>query len=441
MQDFNKIYKKKLGTVEDGLALIKDDFVIVSALCAVEAQGMLEKLHTVKDRVKGVEVYMCLPMKNYEFFADPKCEGHINLISWFHTPGVRNIIKKEKRVIPYQPNHLYLASRDLLSWRKINIFLGACTPPDHTGHISLSCSLPFEKEILEAADIVILEVNEKLPRCHGDTHVRVDKVTLFYERTATVPALDTPKPNEKDTKIGQFCADLVQNGSTLQLGIGGIPNACALALIEANKKHLGVHTEMFVDSMVDLYYAGVIDNSAKTLMKDKFVATFALGTQKVYDFIHDNMAVEIHRGKWVIDPHTISKNRQMVSINSCLMVDLTGNVASESIGPFQYSGTGGQFATHTGARECEVGGIGAGILTTYSTAMVDGKPESKIVPMLTEGSTVTTHRSSVDHIITEYGVAHLRGRDVKRRALNLIEIAHPDFRPWLREEAKRLQFI
>jgi acyl-CoA hydrolase len=280
-----------------------------------------------------------------------------------------------------------------------------------------------------------------LPKCHGDTHVRVDNVTLFYENHHEVPQLPTPKPNEKDGKIGNFCADLIEHGSTLQLGIGGIPNACALALIDAGKKNLGVHSEMFVDSMVDLYYAGVIDNSAKTIGVDKFIATFALGTQKVYDFIHDNIAVEIKMGKWVIDPHTVSQNNKMISINSCLMVDLTGNVASESIGPVQYSGTGGQFATHTGARECETGGMGKGILTTYSTSNVNGEIRSKIVPMLPQGSTVTTHRSTVDHIITEYGVAYLRGRDTKRRALNLIEIAHPDFREELKKQAKKLRYI
>lgn len=440
--NMKKAYKERLGSIEDGLKMLKSGDVVVSALGAVEPQGILSQLHTIKDKVRNVEVYMCLPMKDYDFFKNPDMDGHVNLISWFHTPMVRSInTDTERQIIPYQPNHLYLASRDLLSWRKVNVFLGACTPPDHTGHVSISCSLPFEKDILEAAEIVILEVNEKLPRCHGDTHVRVDKVDLFYEYSHPIPQLNTPLPNEKDRMIGNFCAELIENGSTIQLGIGGIPNACALALIDAGKKNLGVHSEMFVDSMVDLYYAGVIDNSEKTVKKDKFIATFALGTQKVYDFIHDNMSVEILRGKWVIDPHIISQNNRMVSINACLMVDLTGNVASESIGPVHYSGTGGQSATHTGARECEVGGLGKGILTTYSVSEGKGEVKSKIVPMLPEGSTVTTHRSTVDHIVTEYGVAYLRGRDTKRRALNLIEIAHPDFRPQLREEAKRLRFI
>ena len=257
MKHWQEIYNRKRITIEEALTHIKSEDVIVSALCATEPQGILGKLHTIADRVKNVDVYMCLPLKDYPFFAEPAMEGSFNLISWFHTATIRKI-NLSGRNISYQPNHLYLAISDLLSWRKINVFLGSCTPPDHTGHVSLSCSLPFEKEALENAQIVILEVNENLPRTHGDTHVRVDRVNYFYERKAPVPTLCTPDPNEKDFLIGNHCADLIENGSTLQVGIGGIPNACTLALIDRNKKYLGVHSEMFVDSMVDLYHAGII---------------------------------------------------------------------------------------------------------------------------------------------------------------------------------------
>jgi acyl-CoA hydrolase len=196
---------------------------------------------------------------------------------------------------------------------------------------------------------------------------------------------------------------------------------------------------MFVDTMVDLYYDGTITNKKKTYFKDKFVCTFALGSKKLYDFIHDNMAVEIHRGSWVNDPTWVAKNHKMVSINTCLMVDLTGQVASESLGPVQYSGTGGQFDTAMGAKEATRGGKGKSIIACYSTAKKG--TISSIVPKLPEGSAVTLHRANTDHVVTENGIAYLRGRDVRRRTLNLIEIAHPDHREELRKQAKKLRYI
>ncbi len=432
----HELYRGRLGSVDDALEQLRSRSAVVVALCACEPQGILERLHELKGKVEEVDVYQCLPMRDYPFFARAGMEGTFRFVSWFHTAGVRKAIA-EGGSPTYQPNHLPYAISDLLSWRPIDLFLGSCTPPDKSGHVSLSCSLPYEKEALEAARVVILEVNDQLPRTHGDTQVRVDQVDLFYPRSAPVPELATPAPNERDLVIGNHCADLIEDGATLQVGIGGIPSACTLALIERGKRHLGVHTEMFVDSMVDLYEAGVIDNSAKTVAKDKFVATFALGTRKTYDFIDDNPAVELRRGTWAIRPEVLAANHQMVSINTCIMVDLTGQVCSESLGPRQYSGTGGQFCTHAGARESHGG---RGILTCYSRGGRDGKQPS-IVPMLPEGSAVTTHRSSVDTVISEQGVAELKGRDLRRRALALIAIAHPDDRPWLQEEARRLRYL
>ena len=436
MKNWQEIYQRKRISLEEALTHIKSNDVIVSALCATEPQGFLSQLHTMAPQVENVEVYMCLPLKDYPFFTDPSYAQSFQLISWFHSPGIRKI-NASGRNIPYQPNHLYLAYSDLSSWRKIDVFVGSCTPPDKSGHVSLSCSLPYEREALENAKLVILEVNENLPRTLGDTHVRVDQADFFYENHAPIPSIPTLPPTEKDLLIGNYCADLIEDGSTLQIGIGGIPSACSMALIDRKKKHLGVHSEMLVDAMVDLYEAGVIDNSHKTLYKNKFIASFALGSNKLYDFIHDNPAVEIHRGCWVVDPAVLRRNHKMVSINTCIMVDLSGQVASETIGPVQYSGTGGQFATHTGARE---GKGGKGILTCYATGGKDGR-HSSIVPLLPQGSAVTTHRSTVDYVVTEYGVAALRGRDVKRRALALIDVAHPQIRPKLREQAKKYNFI
>ncbi|MBN2875442.1 MAG: acetyl-CoA hydrolase/transferase family protein, partial [Spirochaetales bacterium] len=311
-----------------------------------------------------------------------------------------------------------------------------CTPPDHNGFVSLSLGITYEKDILEAASIVILEVNPRLPRTLGDTHLHVSQVTMFVEHEQEVPSLPAPEPSETDLLIGQHIASLVDDGSTIQLGIGGIPNAAALAL--RDKKDLGVHTEMLVDSMMALYEQGVITNRRKSLKKDKFIATFAFGSRKLYDWLDDNVAVEFQRGCWVNDPKVVAQNSRMVSINTCLAVDFTGQVASESIGTSQYSGTGGQSDTAQGA-VAGFDGLGKSIIACYSSAK--SGTVSTIVPTLALGSAVTLHRSFVDNVVTEHGVAKLRGRTIRERTRALIAVAAPEFREELTAQAKSLGYI
>jgi acyl-CoA hydrolase len=237
-------------------------------------------------------------------------------------------------------------------------------------------------------------------------------------------------------QIGDHIASLVEDGSTIQLGIGEIPNAAALSL--KGKKDLGVHTEMLVDSMMELYEAGVITNKKKTYYKDKFVCTFAMGSPKLYEWLDNNMAVEFVRGKWANDPALIKLNSKMVSINTCIMVDLMGQISSESIGTNQYSGTGGQADTAIGAVE-GTDGKGKSIIACRSTAK--GGSISTIVPVLPAGTAVTLHRSNTDYVVTEFGVASLRGKSIKERSEELIKIAHPKFRAELKEEAQKIGFI
>jgi len=331
---------------------------------------------------------------------------------------------------------LHRAALDRLYVKQPGVFFGTCTPPDIHGFVSLSLGITYERDILEAAGIVILEVNENLPRTYGDTHIHVKDVDFFVENHMEVPALPDVEPDETAKKIGSYVSELVDNGTTIQLGIGNIPNAVALAL--KNKKDLGVHTEMMVDSMMKLYEAGVITNKQKTLFKDKMICTFAMGTRKLYDWLDNNMVVEFQRGKWVNDPAVIRKNSKMVSINTSLMVDFTGQVASESIGTSQYSGTGGQSDTAVGSKEA-YDGLGKSIIACPSTAK--GGTLSTILPTLPEGTAVTLHRSNSDHIVTEFGIAYMRGRTVKERTLNLISVAHPKFRDELTFKAKKLGYI
>jgi len=434
--NFQEEYKKKHVSIEEAVSRIKSDDDIVVAQCASEPQGCMSKFHLVKDKVQNVKVFSVLTMKPYDFYMKPEMKGHFELCSWFHAPGSRAAIKDNVGTVTYVPNMLHRAALDRLYAKKPNIFFGTCTPMDSKGFVSLSLGITYEKDIIEAADTVILEVNDKLPRTFGDNHLHISDIDYVVEHSQEVPSLPMPVPSETDILIGNHIAELVADESTIQLGIGGIPNAAALAL--KDKKNLGVHTEMMVDSMMELYELGVITNKKKSLYKDKFICTFSMGSRKLYDWLDNNMAVEFQRGKWVNDPAVIRQNSRMVSVNTCLMVDFTGQVASESIGTRQYSGTGGQTDTGVGAKEAH-DGLGKGIIACYSTAQ-EGKI-STIVPTLPEGTAVTLHRSNTDHIVTEHGIAYMRGRTVRERTKNLIAVADPKFREELTSQAKKLGYI
>jgi acyl-CoA hydrolase len=429
-------YQSKLVAIDEAVSHIQSDSDVIVAQCASEPQGCMSRFHIMGDRVENVRVFSVLTLKEYDFYMKKEMKGHFELASWFHAPGSRAALKAGTGTVTYVPNMLHRAATDRIHAHRPDIFFGTCTPPDKHGFVSLSLGITYEKDIMDHARLVILEVNPRLPRTFGDTQVHVSEVDYFVEHDQEVPSLPAPVPNETDLAIGAHIAGLVEDGSTLQLGIGGIPNAAALAL--KDKRDLGVHTEMLVDSVMELYEMGVITNAKKTLKPGKFVTTFAMGSRKFYDWLDDNVAVEFQRGSWVNNPAIVAQNSQMVSVNTCISVDFTGQVASESIGPNQYSGTGGQSDTAQGA-VAGFDGKGKSIIACYSTAK--GGKVSTIVPTLLEGSAVTLHRSHVDHVVTEHGVARLRGRTVRERTLALINIAHPKFREELTAKAQGLGYL
>ena len=430
------LYRSKLIAIDEAVAHIQSDNDVIVAQCASEPQGCMSRFHIVGDRVQNVRVFSVLTLKEYDFYMKKEMQGHFELASWFHAPGSRAALKAGTGTVTYVPNMLHRAATDRIHAHQPDLFFGTCTPPDKHGFVSLALGITYEKDIMDHARLVILEVNPRLPRTFGDTQVHVSAVDFFVEHDQEVPALPAPVPNATDLLIGAHIADLVEDGSTLQLGIGGIPNAAALAL--KGKKDLGVHTEMLVDSMMELYEMGVITNARKALKPGKFVTTFAMGSRKFYDWLDDNVAVDFQRGSWVNNPAIVAQNSKMVSVNTCISVDFTGQVASESIGPNQYSGTGGQSDTAQGA-VAGFDGKGKSIIACYSTAK--GGTVSTIMPMLAEGSAVTLHRSLVDHVVTEHGVARLRGRTVRERSLALIAVAHPDFRSELTAQARQLGYL
>ena len=436
MSIFKEIYQSKLIPLEKMPDLLQSDTDVIVAQCASEPQGCMSVFHLAKERVQDVKVFSVLTLKPYDFYMKPEMKGHFELCSWFHAPGSRKALKEKTGTVTYVPNMLHRAASDRMKVRRPHMFVGTCTPPDEKGFVSLSLGITYEKDILEQAEITVLEVNDKLPRTFGDTHVHVSQVDYFVEYSQNPPTLPEPVPDEVAMEIGKNIADLIEDGATIQLGIGEIPNAAALML--KDKKNLGVHTEMMVDSMMELYEMGVITNQEKSIYKGKFVCTFAMGSDKLYQWLDNNPAVEFLRGSYVNDPCLVRQNSKMVSINTCMMIDFTGQVASESIGTEQYSGTGGQSDTAVGAIE-GLDGKGKSIIACRATAK--GGKISTIVPVLPAGTGVTLHRSNTDYIVTEFGSVRLTGRTVRDRTEMLISVAHPDFREELRKQAEQMGYL
>lgn len=437
MANWQDHYKAKVISLDDALQKVKDNDHIICGLGAGESRYLMRNLHRIANRVKNVVVTNCLPIENYEFFKDPQYKESFMTEGWFYSAGLRKAHPQGN--VRCVPQHLHLALSKRLAHRKCNIFMGVATPPDKHGNMSLSLSVTYEKELIRQADLVILEVNDQFPRTFGDSIISLSDVDFVVEHSEKPPILPNAEPDEKDLMIGKYIAEMIEDDSTIQLGIGGIPNAVARELI--TKKNLGVHTEMFVDSLIDLVEAGVINGHKKTLYPDKIVCTFALGTQRVYDYLDDNPRVLFKNGSWTNDPCVVGQNYKQISINGTIEVDLGGQCCSESIGPRQFSGTGGNSDTAVGA---QISSGGKSFMALHSVTEVkdsatgEKKMVSKIVPMLTPGAVVGFSRNDVDYVVTEYGVAALRGTSVKERVERLTAIAHPDFRPWLLEESQRL---
>ncbi len=427
----------KYITAEQAVKLVKSNDHIVVGMTAAEPQNFMNVLHTVADQVKNVVVSNCLPILEAEFFTNPKYIDSFKVAGWFYTATLRKYHKNGN--ISFIPNHLHLAGKKRFEHMKPNIFVTSASMPDEKGFVSLSIQNVYERDAVSLADIVIVEINPNFPRTFGDNQVHLDEIDYLIESNYPVPTIINSEPNEKDMMIGKEIAKHIPDGSTIQLGIGGIPNAVASFL--KDKKDLGIHTEMFTNGMMDLIKAGVITGKKKNFMSNKHVAAFAFGSKELYEFLNHNEDVYFMRGILANDPHVIGQNDNQISINTTIEVDLTGQCASESIGNVQFSGTGGQADTAIGAQNAK---NGKSFIALYSTAMVKnpetGEREeiSKIVSTLKPGAAVSLSRNDVDYVVTEYGCVCLRGTTIDERVKLLISIAHPKFRDQLLSEAKAL---
>ena len=432
--DPQHLLKQKKLSIPEAVSLVQSHHIIGTAMAASEPVGLLTELANHKDRLWDVTVWVCLPLRLYDFVLKPEMAGHFFVENWFYGAPDREVHPQGRT--SYIPNNLHAAAKVRLeaAGNHLDVFWGTATPPDERGYLSLSTCLVIEKILMDAADLVVLEINENLPWTLGDTQIHISEVDYLVENHVPLFELPSPPPAAWEQAIGGYISELIDDGATLQLGIGGIPNAITAFLLE--RRDLGIHTEMFTDGMVDLYQAGVVTGKEKSLWKGKMVGAFALGSQKLYDFIDKNLGVEFQQGKVTNDPYIIAQNNKMVSVNTALQVDINGQVCSQSIGPRHYSGTGGQLDTHRGA---QMAPGGRGIIALRSTAK--GGSISTIVPMLSEGAEVTIPGQDVDTVVTENGIARLRGLSVKQRMEALIQIAHPDFQDWIREEANRLKIV
>lgn len=432
-------YSTKLITIQEALAKVKSGDQIVTGLGSAEAHEFMLNLHTIADRVNNVTVTNCLPMCDAPFIREEFRESFY-VDGWFYSPALRKVHKNGN--IAYIPNHLHLAGSKRLFHVHPNLFIGACSMPDKHGYVSLSLSNTYEKQTIAQADLVIMEINPNMPYTYGDVELHMNEIDFMIQTDYEVPVLAEVESNEKDEKIGKAIASYINDGDCIQLGIGGIPNAVAAHLHD--KKDLGVHTEMLTTGLMRLAKMGVITGAKKTLHKGKMVATFALGTSELYEYLDHNPGIMILDGGYVNDPAIIGLNDNQISINTTMEIDLSGQCCSESIGSMQFSGAGGQADTAVGAQNSK---NGKSFIALYSTAMaknpLTGEREevSKIVPQLKPGAAVTLSRNDVDFVVTEYGVVSLRGTSIRERVSLLIGIAHPKYREELMKQAKELGIL
>lgn len=423
--NWKEIYQSRLVTAEKAVKNIKSgDRVVIGHACG-EPKDIIEAMVKNKDAYRNVEIVHMVSMGKSEY-AKPEMAPHFHHNSIFVGATTREAIAEGRADFTpcfFSEVPKLFAEGNL----PVDVAMIQLSVPDEHGYCSFGVSNDYTKPAAEAAKIVIAEVNEKMPRTLGDAFIHVSDIDYIVETSNDIIQLQPPKIGEIERAIGENCAKLIEDGSTLQLGIGAIPDAVLLFL--KDKKDLGIHSEMISDGVVELIESGVVTNKMKTLHQGKTVVTFLMGTKKLYDYVNNNPSVVMYPVDYVNNPCIIAENYKMVSINSCIQVDFMGQVAADSIGLKQFSGVGGQVDFVRGASMAKGGKSIIAMPSTASKGTV-----SRIVPLLDEGAAVTTSRNDIHYVVTEYGIAELKGKTLRERARTLINVAHPDFRPQLIEE-------
>jgi itaconate CoA-transferase len=428
-------YQKKLTTPAKAVAPIAHGSTIVHGMGTGEPPALLGAM---ADRVRGgdlkaLKIFSLLPMEHVgRTLLACDLSDRLSAYCWFVSGADRELVKCGQH--HFVPNEFHQIPRLLRDFMKVEVAVTTVSPMDQAGFFSFGTVNDYISTAARCAKRLIVEVNHHMPRVFGDSLLHVSEVDAIVENhqplIETVPA----KPKPEAETIGHIIAEMIPDGATIQLGIGGIPNALCLHL--ENHKDLGVHTELFCPGMMHLIKKGVITGRRKNLHPRKHVFTNALGDRAMYEFMHDNPSMESYPVSYTNDPHVIAQNDHMISINSTIEVDILGQCNSEYLGGFEFSGTGGQLDYVRGAFNSRGG---KSIIAFYATTR-DGRV-SRVVPRFKPGTVVTTPRMDTHFLVTEYGAVNLKGKSTRERALDIISIAHPSFREGLLQEAEKMRLL
>ncbi|MFM2052925.1 MAG: hypothetical protein RL456_962 [Pseudomonadota bacterium] len=426
-------YRSRLVTPAEAIASqVRDGDTLLVASAVGEPPELLAALSGQRQALRDVTVSQLLPLAPHGYM-DAATAGHVRARSLFLSAAIRAGFPAGW--VDLVPCHFSEIPRLVRRGeQRCDVVMTLASPMDEHGFFSISLSPDFTMAALSRARAVILEVNPNVPYAFGDCHVHVSQVTAIVESGAPLREVGLPKISEVQRTIGAHVAELVKDGDTLQLGYGSIPDAVVTQL--THKRDLGIHTEMIGDGLISLLECGAVTGRRKNFMPGKIVATFGMGTRRLYDAMHRNPMLEMHPVDFTNDPAIAGRNDNLVAINATLQVDLFGQCGSESLGPNPYSGTGGQTDFIRAANRSSGG---RGIIVLPSTAK--GDTISRIVPTLTPGTIVSTSKNDVNYVVTEHGVAQLRGKSLRERARELIAIAHPAFRDELAHAARAMALL
>ncbi|MBP8178354.1 MAG: GNAT family N-acetyltransferase [Spirochaetes bacterium] len=432
LEDYKRIYPEKFLPEEKIFSHInRGDRIFIGTACS-EPQYLVNALvEYVKSYPKAffdTEVIHVWTL-GVAPYADEKFKQNFRHNSFFIGMNTRNAVNKG--IADYTPIFLSRVPQLLRNGIiDIDVALVQTSYPDEHGYLSLGVSVDIVKTAVESARLVVVQVNKQMPRVHGDAFIHIKDVDFIVPHDEEILEFTTKDSDDISNRIGKYVSLIIQDGDTIQVGYGRMPNAILKHLI--SKKNLGVHTELISDGIVELMKAGVVTNSEKTVDRGKTIASFCMGTKPTYEYIHDNPSIEFKTIDYTNNPIIIAQQRRMTAINAALQIDLTGQATAESLGKSFFSGIGGQADFMRGAI---LAPGGKSILTLRSTT--EDEQTSRIVPFIPEGAGITLNRGDVHYVVTEYGIAYIHGKNIRERAMDLIAIAHPKFRPWLIEEAKK----
>jgi 4-hydroxybutyrate CoA-transferase len=435
--DFLERYKSRVLSADEAVRHIQSgQRIFLTGNCSVP-QTTLAALVRYAPQLQDVEICQSLTVGPADYVSTDM-QGHLHVNTMFVSANVRKAVHEGR--VDFTP--VLLSEFPLLfkhGLLPVDVALIHVSPPDEHGFCSFGIEVGLTKSPAESAKVIIAEVNQQMPRTLGDSFIHISRLHYLVPVNYQLPELlmNEGEPDRVIDQIAAHVAEMIPDGATMQLGIGAIPDAVLKNLY--HKKDLGIHTEMFSDGVIELFEAGVLTGARKSIHPGKMIAGFLLGSQKLYRWVDDNPLIELHPTEYVNDPFVIAQNERQVSINSAIEIDLTGQVCADSIGPKLYSGVGGQLDFIYGASRSK-GGVPVVALPS-TTTLKNGTVVSRIVAMLKQGAGVVTSRNHVHYVVTEFGVASLYGKTIRQRAQALIQIAHPDFRADLTQQAQELNYF